>query len=670
MILECLMQYLNKKRVLAILPLCVMFTACNDDKDVVVVQPPVENKSLELNILHINDHHSHLDEDKDGFALKANVGHGDEDFNAGKGGFARVTAMINQLAAEKKNVFKMHAGDAITGDLYYNLTDGKADADAMNTVCFDTFTLGNHEFDSTDVGLKKFIDFLDQGNCKEKTKILSANVSFGASSPLYKTNRIQKSQIFEKDGVKFAVIGLTIAGKTKNSSQPNSDTTFADEIVTAQKEIDQLKAQGIKNIILQTHVGYDLDQKLATALTDVDVIVGGDSHTLLGPKSLEKYSLSPEGAYPTQLKNKNGDAVCVAQAWEYSNIVGELNVKFDKDGKIASCTGTPHLLLGEDIKRTADIKKYNADLMQFNVGKSPAQQKIYNRDEIPNISVAEKDLILNQIKADQVPFNFIQPDPKTLNVLKPYQTQKQKFAEEVVGQATDNLCSRRVPGTQRDVGRSTLGDVCNKNTHVDQHGGDIQQIIAEAFLQQGKAFFGADISIQNGGGVREDVAQGNVTVGKIYSVLPFKNTLVELHLTGAEVKATLEDAIDSVIANNTGSYPYTGGLRWNVDFSKNKGQRLTQLQVRNQDGKYDALDLNKTYKIVTIDFLANGKDGYTTLSSITGDRRSNVGLDYAEAFLKYTQGLAGQIGQKKINKLPTEAYSTQQFVDVAKTQTQ
>ena len=658
----------NKKSTLVILALSVTLTACNDDKDnVTVITPPTQNKNLELNIVHINDHHSHLDEDKDGFTLKMNVGKGDEEFNASKGGFARVAAFIHQVAAEKKNVFKMHAGDATTGDLYYNLTEGKADADAMNSVCFDTFTPGNHEFDSTDAGLKKFIDFLDQGTCENKTKILSANVTFGASSPLYQTQRIQKSQIFEKDGVKFAVIGLTIANKTKNSSQPNTDTLFADEIETAQKEINQLKAQGIHNIILQTHVGYDLDQKLATSLTDVDVIIGGDSHTLLGPKILEKYSLSPEGDYPTRLKNKNGDLVCIAQAWEYSNIVGELNVKFNPEGQIESCSGTPHVLLGDDIKRTVDIQKYNENLKKYNQNKNIEQQKSYTRNEIIDVSENEKNIIKNQIKIDQAPLDFIQLDSKTLSLLKPYQTQKQKFAEEVVGQATDNLCSRRVPGTQRDVGRSTLGDICNKNSHVDQHGGDIQQIIAEAFLQQGKAFFGADISFQNGGGVREDVAQGDVTVGKIYNVLPFKNTLVQLNMTGTEVKATLEDAIDSVVVqNNTGSYPYTGGLRWNVDFNKNKGQRLSQIQVRNATGKYEALDLNKTYKIVTIDFLANGKDGYTTLSTITGTRRTNVGLDYAEAFLKYTQALSGQTGQKKINKLSTENYSTQLFVDKVK----
>ena len=110
------------------------------------------------------------------------------------------------------------------------------------------------------------------------------------------------------------MIGLTIAQKTKNSSQPNADTLFGDEIEVAQKEINLLKAQGINKIILQTHVGYALDKKLAESLTDVDVIIGGDSHTLLGPQSLSKYGLTQEAEYPTQLRNKDGDLVCIAQA--------------------------------------------------------------------------------------------------------------------------------------------------------------------------------------------------------------------------------------------------------------------------------------------------------------------------------------------------------------------
>lgn len=616
----------------------LILISCGDDSDSSTVQKSTP-KSLEFNLIHINDHHSHLDAET--IKFKADIGFGLEEFRVESGGFARVTTLMNQLASDKKNALKMHAGDATTGDLYYNLTDGQADATAMNSICFDTFTPGNHEFDAKDAGLAKFIGFLDQTTCKEKTKILSANVQFGASSPLYQTKRVQKSQVFERDGVKFAVIGLTVAKKTKNSSQPNADTVFLDEIETAQKEIDFYKSQGIQHIILQTHVGYDLDQQLAQSLTDVDVIIGGDSHTLLGPKNLSKYGMTPEGDYPTQLRNKDGDLVCVAQAWQYSYIVGELNVQFDPNGKVKNCSGTPHILIGDKFNRTAKDAKI--------------------------VTETEKQSLLRQFSSDQVPFKIVHPDQKTLELLQPYMEQKKTFAETVVAQAVDNLCSRRVPGTQRDVNRSTLGETCNQNTHIDQHGGDIQQIIAEAFLQQGKHFFNADLSFQNGGGVREDVGIGDVTVGKIYNVLPFKNTLVQLNMSGHEVKATLEDAIDGVVAhNNTGSYPYTGGLRWEVDFTQPKGQRIRGLELRNSTSEYLPLDLNKTYKVVTIDFLANGGDYYTTLKTIDKERRLDVGLDYAEAFLKYVQSLSSTDGHKKITRLGSSEYSTQHFIDTNK----
>ncbi|TCM59386.1 5'-nucleotidase [Acinetobacter calcoaceticus] len=578
-------------RFATIVSVTALLNACGGDDKALTTPSPA--KDLELNILHINDHHSQLD-DKN-LRFKIDVGAGLEEFSVSHAGFARVAALIDRLDLEKPNTFKMHGGDAVTGDLYYNLTAGKADADVMNRICFDSFTLGNHEFDDSDAGLKKFISFLDQGSCKVKTSVLSANISFGPSSPLYKNTRIQKSHVFEKDGQKFAVIGLTAADKTMNSSQPNQDTVFSNEILAAQNEINALKAKGVNKIILQTHVGYDLDKKLAQSLTDVDVIVGGDSHTLLGPQSLVKYGIRPESDYPTQLKNKDGDLVCVVQAWQYSNALGELNVKFDATGKLKSCAGTAHVLIDDDFVRTAKDAK--------------------------TVSDVEKKFILDQFKKEKVPFTVVKPDDKILAILKPYQQQKEQFTKEIVGQATDHLCMRLVPGTQRDVNGSALGDACNQNPHVIRYGGDIQQMIAEAFLQQGKNYFKADVSFQNAGGVRVDVARGDVSVENIYQVLPFSNKLVRLDMTGAEIKATLEDAMHAVVtrSESIGSYPYTGGLRWNVDLNQVQGQRLSQLEVRLENGQYTALDLSKTYRVATIDFLANGGDYYTTLKTITGD---------------------------------------------------
>ena len=505
----------------------------------------------------------------------------------------------------------------------------------MNTVCFDSLTLGNHEFDNADAGLKKFIGFLnDKGSCKNKTQVLSANVEFGKTSPLYKTDLVKPYTIMEKEGQKIALIGLTIANKTKNASRPNEDTLFKYELSTAQKYIDELKQQGINKIIVQSHLGYGLEKELAAKLSGVDVIVGGDSHTLLADAKLKNYGMTPEGDYPTVLKNKDGDRVCAVQAWQYAYVVGQLKVNFDANGKIEACTGKANVLIGDNFKRTAkDAAALNSTELS------------YIRQDIENSNA----------------LRLVQPDATALTILEPYKVAKNLLGKEKVAIAEDNLCLRRVPGTTKDTSRSSLGDVCNKADFINQHGGDVQQLVAEAFLQQGKKYFSADISIQNGGGVRVDLPKGDITVEKIYTVLPFKNTLVQLKATGQEIKAVLEDAMDAVVSKNTGSYPYAGGLKWDVDLTKVKGQRVSNLQVRNTQGQYQSLNLNQTYQVITINFLADGQDFYSSFKNITGERRVDVGLDYAEAFLQYVESLSGEKGKKVLSRLPVEQYSTQSY---------
>ena len=255
------------------------------------------------------------------------------------------------------------------------------------------------------------------------------------------------------------------------------------------------------------------------------------------------------------------------------------------------------------------------------------------------------------------------PDQAASILLAPYRKEKDALGSTVIASAETPLCLRRVPGTKRDLSRSSQGDVCNQDPRVNAHGGDLQQIVAEAFLQEGKAYFNADISIQNGGGVRTDIRPGNITVQDIFTVLPFKNTLIQLNATGAEIVAALEDAVEGVAgpAGNTGCYPYTGGLRWQIDLNQPKGKRLSQLEVRTADGGYTPLEREKNYRVVTSSFLADGGDSYTSLSQIRGERRLEVGLDYAQAFLNYIDKLPGTA--KILQRLPLSAYSTQVFID-------
>lgn len=575
-------------------------------------------KPVAVTIAHVNDVHSNLAPTTtaltfDGIATTVQIG-----------GFGRVKAAVDQIAAQNPNTLKLHAGDALVGTLYYTLFQGKADAELMNTICFDALAVGNHEFDDGDAGLKRFSDDLHAGNCK--TPVLSANVTPQLGTPLAPqstTDYIKPFVIKEIGGEKIGIVGLTVVGKTEGSSRPLPTTAFANEVTSAQKAIDQLKAQGVKRVVLLSHVGYAFDQQIAPQLTDVDVIVGGDSHTLLGDFS--GYGVPKVGNYPTLLKNKDGSTVCVAQAWEYGKAVGELQVNFAADQTVQSCSGAPHLLLGDTFTRKgADGKTYT-------------------------VAGAELDTLKATIAKDPQ-LLMIAPDATAESVLKVYKDQISQLETQVIGASAQYLCHVRIPG---DASKATG---CPDATRA--HGSDIANIVAQAFLTQSLT---SDIAIQNAGGVRIDVPAGDVTIKTAYTLLPFANTLTELTMTGAEINAVLEDALGYALmtGGSTGAYPYAAGLRWDVNVSKPKGQRFSNLQVKSKTASaWTALDPAATYKVVSNSYTAQGKDGYLTFKTVTDSGRAlDTYLDYAQSFVDYVK----QVGT--LNKLPVSDYSTQNFYD-------
>lgn len=533
-----------------------------------------------MNIAHINDHHSQLDAfaatelTLDGVATQVDLG-----------GFARQTAMFKSVAGSK-NLLKIHAGDAMTGTLYYTFYKGKADAELMNTLCFDAFTPGNHEFDDSDTVLKGFLDELAKGTCK--TAVVSSNVvpAMGtALAPTGGTPYLKPWVIKEVDGVKVGMIGITIAGKTVNSSRPLSTTVFQNEVTAAQKAIDDLKAQGVRHIVAITHQGYDADKALAAQLTDVDVIIGGDSHSLLGDFKAVGIT-SSSGAYPTVVKNKNGETVCIGQAWEYSKAFGLMNVQLDEHGAVKSCGGKATLLIGDSFKR-----KDAAGAWQ------------------PVAEPARSTLLAN-LAAKQPEVKVLTPDASASALLKTYADQVAAEKAKPIGTATESLCLVRTPGESTNRSSGTAG--C-ETANTLARGSDAAQAVAEAFLYAAKR---ADFALQNAGGVRVPVAAGALTMNSAFTLLPFTNVLVEMDISGAEVLGALEDGVANYLdlGQSNGSHPYAAGLRWHLDMSKPKGQRFSNVQVRNKaTGTWTALSLTQRYTLVTNDFIASGKDGYTTL---------------------------------------------------------
>lgn len=615
----------------------------SSDDDNNTPEPTPTPKTLDLTILHVNDHHSNLAQSSRTVQLDTG-GAARTALTVNKAGFARVTQALQELEAQSSNVLKIHAGDALTGTLYFNRAgaDGEADAAAMNTACFDTFTLGNHEFDKGDTGLKNFLDMLRAGPCN--TQILSANVQFGANSALHPSraaNYVQPSTVIERDGQKIGLIGLTIAGKTKTASSPDADTQFESEITAAQREIDRLTAQGVNKIIVQSHIGYEYDKEVAAQLRGVDVMVGGDSHTLLGPDSMAAYGIgTPAGAYPTIVQDAAGKQVCIVQAWEYSQVVGELKVQFDGNGDVTACSGTPHVLIDAALKK-ADGSALNA--AELNAAQADLQASGFLRTTSLNTTTA--------------------------GVLQAYADKLEIFNQTEVALVQTELCSRRVPGGVGSVDYARSSASCNALGEVSQRGGDIQQVAAQAYLEvTQRAYGGADISLQSGGGVRIPLNPGRVTAARAIEVLPFANMLYSMQITGAEAKSMVEDGLHEVFKQGgaTGPYPYTGGMRFDVDANQARGQRASNLEVRNAvTGNWEPLDTARTYKLAVLSFNANGGDGYETLKNVPRDRVLDVGVLDSDVLFQYIDSQTTDAGADLpvLRKLPADLYSTQSFIE-------
>lgn len=590
-----------------------------------------------LTLLHINDHHSHLkastfDYDVSGLPLDTKDAEGKpiQQVTLDYGGFPLLASLFEKLESTAKNPVKIHAGDAITGTLYFSLFQGEADAAAMNEICFDLFALGNHEFDNGDAGLAAFLDDLN-GTDHCETAVLAANVVPGEDSAIAQ-GYLQPYSVRTIEGRKIGFVGIDIADKTKNSSKPDKDTLFLNEKETAQKYIDELLEQGVDKIVLITHYQYENDKKLAAELSGVDVIVGGDSHTLLGSDNLKALGFSPDGAYPTVTKNKDGDTVCIVQSWEYAHVLGELRVEFDETGKVLDCEGTPFLPT------------------------NPVFSYTHTGQEKRNLTATDARRVREALEATPE-IAFVSPSSSMNVLLADYDAQVAELEKQVIGTVSQNLCLARAPGDSRGAPLCTPADTA-------RYGSDISNIIAKAFLTITPS---ADISIQNGGGVRVNVAAGELTFAQAVEVLPFTNTLVTLELTGEQIKNVLEDALENAYrtGGSTGSYPYASGLRYFVDASKAKGSRVSELEINPRvSGAWQAIEPSTTYVVVTNDFIASGQDGYTTFGTVfdSGNYVNTFTL-YTDGFINYVRDLT--MNGESLEKLPVSEYSTQQYISPA-----
>jgi 5'-nucleotidase len=130
---------------------------------------------------------------------------------------------------------------------------------------------------------------------------------------------------------------------------------------------------------------------------------------------------------------------------------------------------------------------------------------------------------------------------------------------------------------------------------------NLGNLIADAMVK----LTGADCALTNGGGIRASIAAGDITKGNIIDVLPFGNYIVAKVVTGADIKAALENGT-SAYPELQGGFPHVSGITYMIDTGKPVGDRIVDIQVKGKP-----LDLNGSYILATNDFLAAGGDNYT-----------------------------------------------------------
>jgi 2',3'-cyclic-nucleotide 2'-phosphodiesterase (5'-nucleotidase family) len=437
------------------------------------------------------------------------------------GGIAK-RAIYFQDKRRHKNMtwLALDSGDAISGTPLSNSFQGYLDIQAMNRLKYDAMCLGVHEFDYG-------VDVLKQRMSEAEFPILSANVVYADTGQPFAVPYI----ILNRDGFRIAIFGLT----TSEIDDQLPANKFAglqvkDPLETARILVPQLAAQS-DIIIALTHLGIDEDIQLSSKLQEIDVIVGGMSHSEL------------------QVPMKVGRTLIVHDG-EYGRNVGLLKLAFQPSG--------------------ADWENKYFDSLLEPMGGKWVENSNY------------------------------------LDWLAGYESQLGERMSRLVGSSSQRFSNLKVFSSETELG-NYVADVLRSKS-------------------------GADVSLLPAAFFKDELPSGDITIGEIYTALPYDHYGVVLTVTGAELLEIL-----SAGAGNIGKpgFPQVSGLSFGIANSKAYDVMVNGV----------ALDMFKSYSLATTDFLSKGNLGYATLGTITQKR--NTGYLVRDMVVD-TLG-AGQIATSKLS---------------------
>ena len=262
--------------------------------------------STKITILHTNDVHSHIE------PFGKNSGE-----NANKGGVARRATIIDKLRRENANTLLLDAGDIFQGTPYFNYFGGELEFKLMSMLKYDAATIGNHDFDN---GIEGLYNMLPHA----KFDFLSANYDF--KNTIMNTH-VKPYKIFIKSGIKIGVFGLGVELKGLVDTKAYKETNYMDPIEISQDMSRILKIEKSCDLVIcLSHLGYDYknsskisDLKLARSTKNIDLIIGGHTHTFLNK--------------PTKEINVEGKTVLVNQVGCFGLYLGRIDFYLESQNK-------------------------------------------------------------------------------------------------------------------------------------------------------------------------------------------------------------------------------------------------------------------------------------------------------------------------------------------------
>lgn len=270
----------------------------------------------DLVLLHTNDTHSLIEPGRDGM-----------------GGVLQRKAIMDSVRNAERNVITIDAGDVVQGTLYFKFFRGEVEYPLMDMMGYDLRLLGNHEFDN---GMKDLAKYYR----RTKGTPLSSNYDFSGTE----LDGVFEPYVIRKvDGKKIGFIGLNIDPESL-IAKANINVDFKDVLSTANELASRLKNKmGCDLVVAVTHIGYIkendkiTDVELAQGSRDIDIIIGGHSHTMIDPRHPEKY--------PSAVKNADGRPVLIAQTGKSGRYLGYIKIDLDNLDSQKSTAGYDYQLI-------------------------------------------------------------------------------------------------------------------------------------------------------------------------------------------------------------------------------------------------------------------------------------------------------------------------------------